>query len=176
MTKLVTERLRLREMEESDAAFMLESLNEPAFIRHVADRGVRTVAEAQTYLRERITSKYQSQAYGVWLVELKETSEAIGICGLIKRDTLEDVDLGFSFLERFWGRGFAFEAAAAVVDYGWKVADLPRIIAIVSPRNTASIRLLQKLGLSFERKIRLSTSEPELELLALGRPRGVSAD
>ncbi len=174
MTQLVTERLRLREMKDSDATFMLESLNEPAFLRHVGDRGVRTVAEAQCYLRERVTSRYQQQGYGVWLVTLQETGEAIGICGLIKRETLEDIDLGFSFLERFWGRGYAFEAAEAVMDYGWKVAKLPRIVAVVSPHNTASIRLLNKLGLSFERKVRLSPSEPELELLAIARPPGAS--
>lgn len=167
---LETARLRLREMTDADAAFMLEILNEPAFIQNVGDRGVRTVDEAVQYLRERVTASYEKFGFGSWLVETKDTGEPIGICGLIKRDALEDVDLGFSFLERFRSRGFAFEAAQATLSYGWTVAKLPRIAAIVAPHNVGSIRLLEKLGLQFERKVCLQPDQPELLLLMIRRP------
>jgi RimJ/RimL family protein N-acetyltransferase len=170
MTKLETARLRLREMTTSDAPFLLEVLNEPAFLRNVGDRGVRTVADATKYLLERIASQYQSLGFGMWLVELRETGEAIGICGLVKRDALEHIDLGFSFLERFWRRGFAEESARAVMTYAWRVAELPLLAAIVAPQNRASIRLLGKLGFAAEKEVKLTPDGPKLKLLQITRP------
>lgn len=165
-----TARLRLREMEDADGAFLLLVLNEPAFIRNVGDRGVRTEAAAVAYLRERIAPSYEKNRFGLWLAELKESGEPIGMCGLIKRDALQDVDLGFSFLERFWSRGFAFEAARATLDYGWRVAQLPRIVAITAPHNTSSIGLLEKLGLRYEKRIQLPPDTAEVMLFATGKP------
>ncbi|MBA3651858.1 MAG: GNAT family N-acetyltransferase [Chthoniobacterales bacterium] len=167
MTTLETTRLRLRPMVEGDAAFLLEVLNEPAFIRNVGDRGVRTVADAAHYLRERITAQYERFGFGMWLVELNKTGEPVGICGLIKRDNLDEVDLGFSFLERFWSRGYALEAAAAALCAAWKVAKLSRLVAIVAPHNNASVRLLEKLGFRLENKIRLAPETEELLLFAI---------
>lgn len=166
MMTVVTERLRLRPMQEEDAAFLLEVLNEPAFIRNVGDRGVRTVPAAEQYLRERITAQYERYGFGMWLVELVATGEALGICGLIKRDNLEDIDLGFSFLERFWSRGYASEAAAAALRVGGESFQLSRIVAIVAPHNRASVRLLEKLGFRLEKKFRLTPETEELLLLA----------
>lgn len=165
-----TARLRLREMEEEDGPFLLLVLNEPAFIRNVGDRGVRSSGAAVDYLRERIAPSYGKNGFGLWLVELKKSGEPIGICGLIKRDVLEDVDVGFSFLERYWSRGFAFEAAAATLEYGWRVAKLRRIIAITAPHNADSIRLLEKLGLHYEKRIQLPPETVEVMLLAIERP------
>ncbi len=170
MTTLETARLRLRPMLEGDAAFLLEVLNEPAFIRNVGDRGVRTVEEAAQYLRERITAQYERFGFGMWLVELSEPGEPVGICGLIKRDNLEDVDLGFSLLERFWSRGYASEAAAAALGAAWEMAKLSRLVAIVAPHNHASVRLLEKLGFRLENKIRLAPEGEELLLFAIQRP------
>ncbi|MEO7723428.1 MAG: GNAT family N-acetyltransferase [Chthoniobacterales bacterium] len=167
MTTLETTRLRLRPMVEEDAAFLLEVLNEPAFIRNVGDRGVRTVEDAAHYLRERITAQYERFDFGMWLVELSKTGEPVGICGLIKRDNLEEVDLGFSFLERFWSRGYALEAAAAALRAAWEVAKLSRLVAIVAPHNIASVRLLEKLGFLLENKIRLAPEAEELLLFAI---------
>ena len=167
MTELETVRLRLREMNEADAPFLLEVLNEPAFVRNVGDRGVRTVDDAAQYLRERVTASYEKFGFGMWLVEMKDTGQLLGICGLIKRDALEDVDLGFSFLERFWSRGFAYEAATSALGYGWSVAKLSRVVAIVAPHNAASIRLLEKLGFRFEKKVHLVPEGPELMLMAI---------
>ncbi len=172
MNTLETERLRLRPMLETDAPFLLDVLNEPAFIRNVGDRGVRTVADAVRYMQERIIAQYERYHFGMWLVELTETSEPMGICGLIKRDNLEDIDLGFSFLERFWSRGFASEAAAAVLREGWDVIKLSRIVAIVAPHNDASVRLLEKLGFQLEKKVRLAPEEQELMLLAVEAKKG----
>lgn len=166
MTTFETERLRLRPMVESDAAFLLEVLNEPAFIRNVGDRGIRTVPDAAQYMRERITAQYERHDFGMWLVELKATDEPVGICGLIKRDTLEDIDLGFSLLERFWSRGYASEAAAAVLRDGWERLKLSRIVAIVAPHNAASVRLLEKLGFHLEQGGYLTPEGEELLLLA----------
>ncbi|MDQ6624689.1 MAG: GNAT family N-acetyltransferase [Verrucomicrobiota bacterium] len=171
MKPIETARLRLREMSaERDASFVLEALNEPAFVRNVGDRGVRTETDAAEYIRARITAEYQRRVFGMWLVELRETAEAVGMCGLLKRDTLEDVDIGFTFLERFWSKGYAFEAASAVMAFGWTVAKLPRIIAITAPTNESSIRLLGKLGLRFSERCRVTPDAPEVNLFKIERP------
>lgn len=170
MKGVETDRLRIRELTaDHNAAFVIEVLNEPAFIRNVGDRGVRTAADAADYIRERIAPSYERFGFGMWLVEVKATCEPVGICGLLKRETLEDVDLGFSFLERFWSQGFAFEAALAVMDYGWTVAKLSRIVAITVPHNPSSIRLLEKLGMRFEKMVQLTPDPPELMLFAAAR-------
>ncbi len=165
MTILETERLSLRTIDpDGDATLMLELLNEPAFIRYVADRGVRTIEAASDYIREKILPSYETFGFGFYLVERKDTREAIGICGLIKRDALEDVDIGFSTASRYWGKGYAFEAASALMAHGRKVHCLPRIVGVTAPDNFASINLLQKLGLRFERMIRLPGYGPESKL------------
>jgi ribosomal-protein-alanine N-acetyltransferase len=165
-----TPRLRLREFAENtvDSAFLLKVLNDPAFIANVADRGVRTEAEALTYMRERIVPSYGKNGFGMWVVEL-QSGVPIGICGLLKRDTLRDIDLGFSFLEAYRGHGYASEAASATLDYGWQTANLSRIAAITAPHNTRSIRLLEKLGMHFENMIQLGDDKTELMLFAAER-------
>ena len=153
---LQTERLILRRMTFDDAEFMLETLNEPLFIQNVADRGVRTVRDAIDYIRDKIMPSYERFGFGFYVVELKETREPIGVCGIVKRETLDDVDLGYSLLERFFGHGYALEAAAAVMQYGRNVHGLPRIVGITGPGNQRSRQLLEKLGLRFEKMIQLS--------------------
>jgi RimJ/RimL family protein N-acetyltransferase len=161
MKILETERLVLRLLRTDDADFMLELMNEPAFIRNVADRGIRKPAHAAAYIAEKILPSYAKFHFGFYRVDLKETSTPIGICGLIKRDTLEDVDIGFSILERYWGNGYAFEAAAATMEYGRATLGLDRIAGVTAPGNFASIGLLEKLGLKFQRKIHLPGYGPE---------------
>ena len=166
-----TARLLIRELTaEDDAAFLLEVLNDPAFVRNVGDRGVRTEADAAIYIRQRISSAYESFGFSMWRVELRTTGEPIGICGLLKRDSLEDVDIGFAFLEPYRSRGYAFEAASASLEFGWNTAKLPRIVAITAPHNTSSIRLLEKLGFRFERVVRLTAKSPEVMLFAITAP------
>ena len=161
MKILETDRMILRHLSEADAPFMLELMNEPDFHRFVGDRGLRTTNDAAAYLAEKILPSYERFGFGFYLVELKSNGMPIGICGLVKRDTLEWVDVGFSFLESQRGKGYAFEAAKAVMDYGRKRLDLPRIIGVTAPDNRISIRLLEKLGLRFEKKIHLPGYGPE---------------
>ena len=153
---LETERLVLRTIDvHADAAFILELLNEPAFIRYVADRGVRTTEAASAYIAEKILPSYDRFGFGFYIVQRKDLAERVGICGLVKRDTLDDVDIGFSTAARYWGNGYAYEAASALMTHGRKVHRLPRIVGITAPDNRPSINLLEKLGLRFERLIHL---------------------
>ncbi|MDQ6912567.1 MAG: GNAT family N-acetyltransferase [Verrucomicrobiota bacterium] len=134
---------------------MLQLLNDPAFIRFVADRGVRTEEQATAYIEEKILPSYAKFGFGFYVVELKESREAIGICGLIKREMLDEVDVGFSILRRFWGQGYATEAARAVMEHGRRECGLPRVVALVAADNHNSINVLEKLGLRFEKTIEL---------------------
>lgn len=164
MRVLETERLILRRLSPDDAEFILQLLNEPSFIRNIGDKGVRSIADAVQYIQTGPVASYERFGFGLYLVELKETGASIGICGLIKRESLTDVDVGFAFLPSFWSKGYAFEAASAVVTYGREVLGIKPIVAITAPDNRGSIKVLEKLGLRFERLIRLSEDEPELKL------------
>ena len=161
MKPIETERLVLRHLTTEDDAFMLELMNEPDFIRFVADRGLRTRADAAVYLSEKILPSYARYGFGFYRVDLKDSGTAIGICGLVKRETLEWVDIGFSVLERFRGHGYALEAATAVMNHGRTVLELTRIVGVTAPDNRNSIRLLEKLGLRFQEKIHLPGYGPE---------------
>lgn len=169
----ITLRLKLREFTPSpaDSAFLVQILNDPAFIANVADRGVRTPPEALVYMRERILPSYEKHGFGMWAVETRSKGELIGICGLLKRENLPDVDLGFSFLEQNRGHGYAFEAAAATLEWGWQTANLSRIAAITVRHNSRSIRLLEKLGMRFENMIQFGEDKTELMLFAGARDR-----
>jgi RimJ/RimL family protein N-acetyltransferase len=164
MLVLHTDRLTLRPLTEHDAAFILQLLNEPSFIRFIGDRGMRTPHDARAYIRKGLVASYERFGFGLLLVTLKEDGTPIGICGLLKRDTLEDVDVGFAFLPAYWSKGYGFESASAVIADGRTTLGLTRIVAITNPDNVASIRLLEKLGLTFERMIRIADEGKELRL------------
>ena len=161
---LETERLILRWLQTSDAAFILELVNEPSWLKYIGDKGVKTLKDAENYIRKGPIEMYERLGFGLYLVEIKESNESIGICGLIKREALEDVDLGFAFLPKFWGKRYAFESASATMSYGKNALGLPRIAAITSQGNRPSEKLLEKLGFRFERNVRLSTNDDELKL------------
>jgi RimJ/RimL family protein N-acetyltransferase len=150
-----TPRLRLRHLTPQDAAFILELLNEPDFIRNIGDREVRTLEDARRYISSGTVTGYEKSGFGLYLVELQAGATPIGVCGLLKRDYLEDVDVGFALRAGFRNQGYAFEAACAVMRFGQEVLGLGRIVAITSPDNYASIKLLRRLGLEFERNIRV---------------------
>jgi RimJ/RimL family protein N-acetyltransferase len=139
-------------------------LNEPSFIRNIGDRGIRTIDGAISYILNGPVASYAKNGFGLYLVKLKETDESIGMCGLIKRDTLEDVDIGYAFLPKFWSKGFAVESAQAIKDYAKNVVGLKRLVAIVDPANEGSIRVLEKIGLTFEKMVKLSEDDIELKL------------
>ena len=164
MTVIKTERLVLRRLAIDDAEFIVELLNQPSFLRYIGDKEVRNNADAVRYIQDGPLASYERFGFGLYLVELKETGVPMGICGLLKRDSLPDVDVGFAFLPSYWSQGYAFEAAAAVMTYGRDVLGLRRIVAITSPDNEGSIRLLEKLGLRFERLIKLSADQSEVKL------------
>jgi RimJ/RimL family protein N-acetyltransferase len=163
---LETDRLVLRQFSAEDAAFILELVNEPSFIQNIGDRGVRTLEDAQAYILNGPIASYAKNGFGLYLVALKETNESIGMCGLIKRATLEDVDIGYAFLPKFWSKGYAVESAQAVKAYAKDVIGLKRIVAITDPANAGSIRVLEKLGLRFEKMVRLSQDDIDLKLFA----------
>ncbi len=166
MTVLETERLLLRRITAGDAEFIVDLLNQPSFLRYIGDKEVRNNEDAIRYIETGPVASYERFGFGLYLVELKESGTSIGMCGLIKRDTLPDVDVGFAFLPDYWSQGLACEAATAVMNYGRETLGLRRIVAITSLDNTASIRLLEKIGLRFERLIKLSEGQPEVRLFA----------
>jgi RimJ/RimL family protein N-acetyltransferase len=166
VTILETERLVLRELVPDDAAFMLELLNDPAYILNIADRGVRDLEGARRYLEERWRASYAEHGFGLWVVEHRDTGACTGLCGLVRRDALDDVDIGYAFLPVFRGRGFAVESALGVKAHARDVVGLTRLVAIVSPGNGRSIRVLEQLGMQFECNLRLPGDASDVALYA----------
>lgn len=166
MIVLETQRLILRRLTTDDAEFIFGLVNEPSFIRNIGDKGVRTLEDARQYLLNSPIESYRRHGFGLFRVDLKEGGTPIGMCGLLKRDTLEDVDIGFAFFPRYWSKGYASEAAAAVMEHGRKTLGIARIVGVVSPDNQGSINVLQKLGLKFERMVRLAPSDIEIKLFS----------
>ncbi len=167
MNVLETDRLILRQLTTDDAAFIRTLVNEPSWLQFIGDNGVRTQEDAAAYIVRGPIAMYKRMGFGLYATVLKENETPIGICGLIKRDNLEDVDIGFAFLPQFWFQGYAYEAASAVLAYGRHVLGLQRIVALTLPDNLRSARLLKKLGLHFERLITLPNATKELQLFAL---------
>lgn len=164
MTVLETERLSLRQLTVDDAQFILTLLNEPSFLRYIGDKQVRNLEDARAYILNGPVASYERNGFGLYLVELKESYTPIGICGFLKRDELPDPDIGFAFLPEFWGKGFAFEAAAAVLEDARQRLKLQRILAITSLDNEASIKLLQRLGLRFDKVITFASNREQVKL------------
>jgi RimJ/RimL family protein N-acetyltransferase len=164
MTLLETERLFLRQFSVDDAEFILTLLNEPSFLRYIGDKKVRDLNDAQQYILTGPIASYKQHGFGLYLVELKESRVSIGMCGLLKREELPDVDIGFAFLPDYWNRGFASEAAAAVLKYAEQTLKLKRVLAITSLDNEASIKLLQRMGFTFEGVITLAKDREPVKL------------
>ena len=170
MKILETERLILREIDESDDAFMLDLLNQPSFIKYIGDRNVRDLEQSREFIESRYRKSYRENGFGLWAVELKTEQSAIssrqsgeiqnpkskiqnqviGICGFVKRDSLPDADIGFAFLPQYEKKGYAFESAAAALKYGREKLGLNRVLAITTQNNESSGRLLEKLGFKYD--------------------------
>jgi len=170
MKVLETDRLILRRLSVDDAGFMLGLLNDPSWLRFIGDRGVRTREEARAYILKGPVDMYDRLGFGIYLTELKEEGGPIGICGLVKRDFLADVDIGFALLPGFWGQGYAYEAASAVMEYAKEALGLKRLVAITNPENHSSVRLLEKLGFQFDRMVRATADGPEIRLFVWDSP------
>lgn len=166
MTVLETERLFLRRFTPDDAEFILTLVNEPSFLRYIGDKQVRNLEDARQYILNGPVASYERNDFGLYLVELREPHTPIGMCGLIKREELPDPDIGFAFLPDFWNKGFAFEAAAVVLQDAGDRLRLQRLLAITSQDNDASIKLLQRLGFRFEQEIKLSPDRERVKLFA----------
>lgn len=161
-----TPRLQLRQLSVDDAEFILRLLNEPSFIQNIGDRGVRTVDDARGYIVKGPITSYEKFGFGLWMIETKSPSTPIGICGLLKREVLDDVDIGYALLPEFWSHGYALESASAVVSYAREKLGLKRVVAVTNSNNQSSIRLLEKMGFKYERMVQLSEGAPEIQLLA----------
>jgi RimJ/RimL family protein N-acetyltransferase len=133
-------------------------------VRFVGDRGVRTPEDAARYIILRFVESYRQHGFGLWLVEPKAEGMPAGICGLLKRGTLPGIEVGYAFLPPFRGKGYAFEAASAALGHARDVLGLHSLYAIVNPDNSISIRVLEKLGMRFERMVRLPGEESEVKL------------
>ena len=162
MIVLETERLVLRWFDIKDAPFILELVNDPAWIQFIGDKRIKNLDDAKNYILNGPVDMYNKMGFGLYLVERKEDFTPLGMCGLIKRDSLEDVDIGFAFLEKFRSKGYGFESASAVIDYGVQKLGLKRIVAITTIDNINSGKLLEKIGLQFEEII--SDSGEDLKL------------
>ena len=170
MPVLETRRLALSRLSSDDCEFIVELLNEPTFIRHIGDKGVRTTDDAMVYLREGPLDNYKRHGYGIYRVCPKDGGAPTGMCGLVKREEFDAPDLGFAFLERFRGNGFAFEASEAVVDYAFSALRLKRIIAMANAENGPSRNLLGKLGFRYERMVRMQGDEFDVRQYAIDNP------
>jgi RimJ/RimL family protein N-acetyltransferase len=163
-------RLSLRELAMPDAQFILELLNEPGFVRFIGDKGVRTLADARDYIAKGPMDSYRRHGFGLYLTSLRGCATPIGICGLVKREALADVDLGFAFRSSYWAKGYASESAAAVLDYARNILRIKRIVAIAATDNHASIAVVAKVGLRLEGTVKLAEDGPDLYLFG---PPGV---
>ncbi|MDY8138544.1 GNAT family N-acetyltransferase [Aquimarina sp. 2201CG5-10] len=159
---LETERLLLQEFTINDVDFVFELVNSPKWIEFIGDKGIRTQEDAINYIKNNLIKSYEINGYGLWLVLLKQTNTPIGMCGLVNRDTLEDIDIGFAMLPEYIGAGYGFEIANATMNYAKHHLNLNKIVAITDVNNTASIKLVNKIGLQFEKTVKLSEDDSVL--------------
>src|ERR1043166_5048542 len=166
MKVLETDRLILRHLSTDDAEFVLALVDDPSFIRYIGDKQVRSLDDARRYVLDGPVKSYETHCVGLNLVELKSDHTQIGICGVLKRDTLPRPDIGFAFLPAYWHQGYAFEAAAAVMKQARNQLGLDQILAITTPDNEASGKLLGKIGFAFDRLVKLSEDAEEVKLFS----------
>ena len=166
MNVIETERLTLRQLTSDDAPFILQLLNDPAWLRFIGDRGVRSVEDADRYILTGPVVMYERLGFGLYMTERKSDRVPMGICGLIQRDGLADIDIGFAFLPQFCGCGYGYEAALATMACGKNTLRLKRIVGITSPDNPSSIKLLKKIGLKYDCMVRFPKSDVETMLFA----------
>ena len=159
---LETERLILQEFSIDDAEFILTLLNTPGWLEYIGDKNVRTIEDAVNYLNNVPIKSYKENGFGLWLTILKHSSTPIGMCGLIKRESLNDIDIGFALLPEYSKMGYAYEIAHATIHYAKHVLGINKVFAITDSKNISSIKLLNKLGLQFEKTLKLSESDTVL--------------
>lgn len=161
---LETERLIIREFIFDDSDFVIRLVNSPGWLTFIGDRNIKNTEQARQYMVQGPMASYKKNGFGFYVVLLKATQQQLGICGLIKRDTLLHTDLGFAFLPEFNGRGYAYEASSAIIHYSKNHIKLKKLIAIVMPENASSIKLLEKLGMTFDKMIEFGEKKENLML------------
>ena len=155
-----TERLLLRKFNVGDAEFILRLVNEPSFVSNIGDKGVKNLHDAVRFIAEGYWTNQELPGYGMFLVELKKQRVPIGGCGLLYRSALDVTDIGFTFLPEYWGRGFAYEAAQEIMKYGHSTLGIKKIVGLTTEDNLGSINLLKKLGMAFEKTLKMSGNDP----------------
>ncbi|TAL29711.1 MAG: N-acetyltransferase [Phenylobacterium sp.] len=168
MVVLETERLSLRQVELADARFMLELLNSPGFLENIGDRGVRDEDQARAYIEERVLGSYRDHGFGMWLAVQKADGAPVGLAGLVRREGLETPDVGYAFIQKVWGRGYAQEAAAAVLAHAQGPMGIPKLAAITTPENFASMAVLRKIGFIYRGMIQLPGIDRESTYFTAG--------
>lgn len=164
---LETPQLQLREFKIEDANFLLELLNTPNWLKYIGDRKVKTLADAEVYLRNGSLKSYIENGFGFYLVLEKTTQKPIGMCGFIKRAELENIDMGFALLPEYIGKGHGYEIAKATLRFGFEILQFKKIIAIVNPDNTPSNALIKKLGFEFEKMIQFGENKKKVNLYGM---------
>lgn len=167
-----TPRLQLRRLTPDDAPFYLELLNGPTWLAHIGDRQVRTLQDAENHIRAHILAPYQTLGFGMYLVQRRDGGVPVGLCGLVQREALPAPDIGFALLQPYQGRGYAREAAQAVLWHAFQELGLPRLLAITAPANHASVRLLNALGFAFQAMV--PVGDRPLRLYALSAAEAAS--
>ncbi len=163
---LETPRLILRKFTLKDGEFIFRLLNSPGWLKNIGSRNISSKADAEKYISEKLEPHYERSGFGFYLMEIKQTGESAGMCGLVKREGLDDVDIGFALLPEYEGKGYAFEASEAVMKYAQNVLKILKLAAITIPQNKGSIKLLEKLGMKFEKMIFMPDDKEELMLFS----------
>lgn len=166
MIILRTSRLYLSKINKKDAPFLYQLMNDPDWILNIGDRQINNLEDAEKFIANRFIKSYKENEFGFYILRLIEDDNPIGICGLIKRDGLDNVDIGYALIPEFRGNGYAFEAAKVVYAYGVNHFKLDKIVAIVNPGNKKSAQILEKLGLQFEKMITLPNETKEIQLFS----------
>ncbi|WP_103068774.1 GNAT family N-acetyltransferase [Aquimarina sediminis] len=161
-TILETERLSLREFNLEDSEFILKLVNSPKWLEFIGDRNVTTKEEARAFLKNGAIKSYSENGFGFWMVQLKNDKLPIGMCGLVKRETLDDIDIGFAMLPQYLGLGYGYEIANATMNYAKNILKIDKILGITDTNNIASINLLNKIGLRFVKTLKLSENDTVL--------------
>lgn len=165
---LETERLSLREVLLDDAPFMLGLLNSPGFLENIGDRGVRDEDQARDYIEERVLGSYREHGFGMWLAVQKSDGAPVGLAGLVQREGLDVPDVGYAFIQKVWGQGYAQEAAAAVLAHAQGKLGIPKLAAVTTPENFASMAVLRKIGFTFQGTIELPGADRESTYFTVG--------
>ena len=162
MKILETERLQILEFRKEDAGFILELVNEPAWIEFIGDKNVTNLQDAANFIENKLRPSYKENGFGLFLVKLKEPTISIGMCGLVNRPGLDNIDIGFAFLAAHRKKGYAFESSKAMMAYAKDTLNIPTLVAITNPNNVASGKLLEKLGFQFDKLIDLAKDGKDL--------------